>query len=162
MGKKMNCSYKVIVAVIIINLSLVGCSHYKSKETKLALFKTIHPEPTVIDEEKTKDLKTLKKVRHEIISIEPIYDVAVIKGGKDTIVAYKVKHLHRFKMKQIEKEINQKLEKKFPKEDFTISSDYKIFLEVIELINEEKDPKFSDKKANKKIQEIITLKKELT
>lgn len=154
--------YKILLIVVIMNFFLVGCSEYSGKETKLALIKTVHPTPTVVEENKSKDLKTLKKVSREILAIGPVYDVAIIKGNKDTLVAYKVKHLHRFKMKQIEKEINQKLEKKFPKEDFTISSDYKIFLEVIELINKEKDPDFSDKKANKKLQKIIALKNELT
>ena len=33
-------------------------------------------------------------------------------------------------MKKIEKEVNDILEKKYPDEDFIVSSDYKIFLEA--------------------------------
>lgn len=148
--------------VVVLFFILGGCADYSSKETQLALIKKIGPTPTAVGENESKDLKMLKKVRKEILSVKPVYDVAVIKGEKDTVVAYKVKHLNRFRMKQIEKDINKRLEKKFPKEDFVISSDYKIFLEVIELINDEKDPDYSDKKADKKLQEIIKLKQELT
>lgn len=146
----------------ILAALLTGCADYNGEETKVALIKTVEPKPTVFGENESKDLKTIKHVREEVLAIHPVYDVAIVKGKKDIVVAYKVKHMHRFKMKQIEKEINSMLEKKFPKEDFIISSDYKIFLEVIELINDEKDPKHSDKKADKKIKEIIELKKELT
>lgn len=152
---------KWILAFIFLIL-LGGCTNYSGPETKVALIKTVDPRPTVFGENETKDLDTLKKVHDEVLAVQPVYDVAIVKGKKDTVVAYKVKHMHRFKMKQIEKDINQRLEKKFPKEDFVISSDYKIFLEVIELINDEKDPKHSDKKAEKKLYNIIELKKELT
>ncbi|NMD71503.1 sporulation protein [Bacillus sp. DNRA2] len=151
---------KWILAFIIVVLG--GCTNYSGSETKVALLKKVDPRPTVFGTNESEDMETLKKVRKEVMAIEPVYDVAIVKGKKDTVVAYKVKHMHRFRMKQIEKEINEKLEKKFPKEDFIISSDYKIFLDVIELINDENDPKHSDKEAEKKLNEIIELKKELT
>lgn len=157
---------KIVLTAIVVILSLLGCTRadYSGKETKLALIKPIEPKPAVFvkNKDETKDIKLLKKVREEIISMGPVYDVAIVKGGEDTVIAYKVKHMHRFKMKQIEKEINKKLEKKFPKEDFTVSSDYKIFLEVVELINDQKNPNYSDKDGKKKLQEIIELKQELT
>lgn len=160
--KNINVGKLCILLTILMIFTLSGCADYSAKETQLGLIKRIGPTPTAVGENETKDLKMLKKVRKEILSVKPVYDVAVIKGEKDTVVAYKVKHLHRFRMKQIEKDINKRLEKKFPKEDFVISSDYKIFLEVVELINDEKDPDYSDKKADKKLQEIIELKQELT
>lgn len=154
--------FKIQLILAILATILTGCADYSGEETKMALIKKVDPKPTVFGENESQDLKTIKHVREEVMAIKPVYDVAIVKGDKDTIVAYKVKHMHRFKMKQIEKEINSVLEKKFPKEDFIISSDYKIFLEVIELIDDEKDPNHSDKKAKEKINEIIELKKELT
>ncbi|WP_147533257.1 sporulation protein [Bacillus marasmi] len=152
---------KWLLAFMIL-LLMGGCTNYSGQETKVALIKTVDPRPTVFGENESKDLKTLKKVHDEVLAVHPVYDVAIVKGKKDIVVAYKVKHMHRFQMKQIEKDINKRLEKKFPKEDFVISSDYKIFLEVIELIDDEKNPKHSDKEADKKLHEIIELKKELT
>jgi hypothetical protein len=160
-----NYIYRVLKVQFIlstITFLLMGCANYSEKETKLALIQKIEPKPAVFGTNESKDMKTIKKVREEVLSMQPVYDVAIVKGKKDTVVAYKVKHLHRFKMKQIEADLNKRLEKKFPKEDFVISSDYKIFLEVIELIHDEEDPNFSDKDADKKLHEIIRLKQELT
>lgn len=155
--------FKSFMAVILMILALGGCANYQGNETKLALVKTIDPKPAVFSKHgETEDMKLLKKVEKEILSIHPIYDAAIVKTEKETVVAYKVKHMHRFRMKQIEKQINQRLEKKFPDERFTVSSDYKIFLEVVELINKQKDPKYSPKEADKKLKEIISLKQELT
>ncbi|HYK73361.1 MAG TPA: hypothetical protein VEV44_09605 [Pseudoneobacillus sp.] len=88
--------------------------------------------------------------------------MAVIKGKKDTLVVYKVKHLHRFRMKQIEKKINKHLENKYPDEDFTVSSDYKIFMEALELKEKVKKPDYPKDKAERELQKIIKLKEELT
>lgn len=163
MRKNMYCKYFYWFTAAIISILLVGCTNYSEQDTKVALIKTIDESPSIFDEdEQEEDMETLEKVKKEILAEEPVYDVAVVKGEKQIVAAYKVKHMHRFRMKQIEKDINKMLEKKFPKEDFIISSDYKIFLEVIELINDEKDPKYSEEKANKKLQKIIKLQKELT
>jgi hypothetical protein len=157
---------RLLLAAIVLIVLFTGCTRadYSARETKLALIKPIDPKPTVFvkNEDENKELKTLEKVRKEMISMEPVYDVAIVKGGNDTLIAYKVKHMHRFRMKQIEKEINKRLEEKFPKENFTVSSDYKIFLEVVELINDKKNPDYSDKRGNKKLQKIIRLQEQLT
>ena len=39
-------------------------------------------------------------------------------------------------MKKIEKEVNEILEKKYPEENFVVSSDYKIFLEAYRIRKE--------------------------
>ena len=64
-------------------------------------------------------------------------------------------------MKAIEKEVNDKLEEKYPDEDFTVSSDYKIFLEAVRLGEKLKDPKYPEKKAKKELNRIIGLNKEM-
>jgi hypothetical protein len=65
-------------------------------------------------------------------------------------------------MKRIEKKMTKMLEEKYPEENFTVSSDYKIFIEAVELQEKMKDPDFSDKKAKKKLDKIIKLQKEMT
>ena len=65
-------------------------------------------------------------------------------------------------MKKIEKEVNEILEKRYPDENFIVSSDYKIFLEAYRLGKKMEDPNFSKKDAQKRLEEIIKLKKELT
>nr|WP_257990295.1 YhcN/YlaJ family sporulation lipoprotein [Bacillus infantis] len=150
----------IIVAAI---LYVSGCSNeQKTAESRLALIKTTNPQPLLLDEKKEKRKDLAPKVKKEIEAIKEVYDVAVVVGEKEVLVAYKVKHLQRFHMKKIEKAINKRLEEKFPKEDFIVSSDYKIFLEAVELKEQLKDPDFSRKKANDKLKEIINMKKELT
>jgi hypothetical protein len=156
-------TFKRSLAILAAILYVSGCSNeQKTAESRLALIKTTNPEPLLLDEEKGGRKKLAPEVKKEISAIEEVYDVAVVVGEKEVLVAYKVKHMQRFRMKNIEKRINERLEKKFPEEDFIVSSDYKIFLEAIELREQMKDPDFSRKKANDKLKKIINMKKELT
>jgi hypothetical protein len=132
----------------------------KGKDSQLALIKTTNPNPIVT--EKTKSLKHVKKIVSDVSSFPGIYDVAVVKGKKDTLVAYKVKHLQRFRMKSIEKRVNQLLEERYPKENFTVSSDYKIFLEAVRLNERMKSAKFSSSKAEKQLKKIIKMTEAMT
>ncbi|TCJ04387.1 YhcN/YlaJ family sporulation lipoprotein [Cytobacillus praedii] len=147
--------------VLFIVLGLAGCSQNESKESELALIKKTDPNPVLIDENTKGNLDLVANIKEAIASYKEIYDVAVVKGKKETLVVYKVKHLQRFHMKKIEKKIKEKLEKKFPDEKFTVSSDYKIFLEAVKLNEKMQKLDYSEKKANKRLKEIIKLKQEM-
>jgi|SRR3954447_10377759 Sporulation lipoprotein YhcN/YlaJ (Spore_YhcN_YlaJ) len=142
---------------------MVGCNSNldEEKEAQLSMISKTNPTPINLSSQPNQSNTTSKKIKEEVESIDSIYDVAVIKGKDKILVAYKVKHLRRFHMKTIEKEVNDKLEKKFPDEDFTVSSDYKIFLEAVRLGEKLKDPSYPDKKAKKELERIIGLSKEL-
>lgn len=139
-----------------------GCNNDGPKESGISLLKTTNPTPVTIGKNTKKELDLIKSVEKDIEGFKELYDVAVIKGKEDILVAYKVKHMQRFHMKKIEKKMNKLLEDKYPDENFIVSSDYKIFLEAVELEENMKDPNYSQKDAEKKLQEIIKLKKELT
>jgi hypothetical protein len=126
------------------------------------MIQSVNPKPGATNDFDDKNVKLAAKVKKDIQSLDAIYDVAVIAGKKDTLVAYKVKHMKRFGMKQIEKEINKKLESNYPDENFIVSSDFKIFIEALELREKMKDPSYSEKKAEKQLQNIIELKKKMT
>lgn len=161
----MNMKQAVSILAILTLLGTVvaGCSFGKtSPDSRASMIQSINPDPGATNDLDEKDLKLAKKVKKDIAAFDEIYDVAVIAGKKEILVAYKVKHLKRFGMKRIEKEINKKLEKNYPDEDFIVSSDYKIFIEAVELRERMKDPSFPDKKAEEQLQQIISLKKELT
>ena len=142
---------------------MVGCNSNldEEKEAQLSMISKTNPTPINLSSQPNQSNTTSKKIKEEVESIDSIYDVAVIKGKDKILVAYKVKHLRRFHMKAIEKELNDKLEKKYPDEDFTVSSDYKIFLEAVRLGEKLKDPSYPDKKAKKELDRIIGLSKEL-
>ncbi|WP_066317452.1 sporulation protein [Bacillus sp. FJAT-29814] len=137
-------------------LLLSGCNvGQQGKDSQLALVKTTNPKPIVTDGRRTPTW--VEEIKREVSSYPELYDVAVVKGQEGTLVVYKVKHLHRFKMKQIEKDVTKFLEKKHPKEKFTVSSDYKIFLEAVRLDEKMKSPKFPKKKAEKRFKELVKM-----
>jgi LAS superfamily LD-carboxypeptidase LdcB len=151
---------KLLILCFLVFFAVNGCSVTgKNSDTKLAILKTTNPSPVVT--KKTQNLDMVERIKHDVSSLPELYDVAVVKGKKDILVAYKVKHLKRFKMKKIEKNINKMLEEKYPKENFTISSDYKIFLEAVRLKEKMKSKGFSDKKAERRLKQIIKMKNEM-
>ena len=155
----MRIKYFCMAAFIFVGL--LGCSQNDSNESELALIKTTNPSPVVIENNTENKLDLVESIKKDIESIKELYDVAIVKGEEDTLVAYKVKHLQRFHMKKIEKKMNDMLEKKYPDENFTVSSDYKIFLEAVKLNEKMEDPDYPKKKANKRLKEIIKLKNEM-
>jgi hypothetical protein len=156
----MNVSKRLLILVCLFLVS--ACSHeQKVKDSQLSLMKATNPSPITTDTGKT--LGRAEDIKKEVSAFPEIYDVAVIKGKKETLVVYKVKHAQRYRMKQIEKDLSKKLKKQYPKENIIVSSDYKIFLEAVRLnerIRTDKD--FSKKRAEKRLQQIITMTKDMT
>lgn len=145
---------RIIISVCVT--LLISCSQVQTeKDSQLALMKTTNPNPTVT--EKNNGQEKVESIEREVESFDEIYDVAVVKGKKETLVVYKVKHMQRFRMKQIEKDLNKILEEKHPKEQFTVSSDYKIFLEAVRLIERKEHGNLSDKQAEKRLNEILKM-----
>ncbi|WP_312095446.1 YhcN/YlaJ family sporulation lipoprotein [Niallia sp.] len=157
-----NKKYAFFALVFSICVLLAGCEK-ESPNSRWSMLKKVDPEPVVIYTEPEASQKELVQgIKDETNTIPSIYDVAVIKGKKDTLVAYKVKQMARFKMKSIEKELTEMLESKYPEEKFTVSSDFKIFLETMRLRDKIQEPDFSKEKADKRLKEIIELNNELT
>lgn len=154
---------KAIVVLMLLASITAGCSlGDTSPKSRTSMIQSVNPDAGATDDLDEKNIKLADRVKKDIQSLDEIYDVAVIKGKEDTLVAYKVKHMKRFGMKRIEKEINKRLEENYPNEDFIVSSDFKIFIEAVELSEKIKDPSYPEKKAEKQLQRIISLKKEMT
>ncbi|GAA0325409.1 hypothetical protein GCM10008967_15050 [Bacillus carboniphilus] len=157
----MNRNWLGFTLIAFVLASLTGCAFESPQEPdeKWALIRTIDPTAQSIDHHYASVAEMVEK---DIEKYEAIYDVMVIKGDKEILVAYKVKHFERYHMKKIEKDLEKMLEDHYPDENFTLSSDYKIFLEAVKLKNKMKDPSFSEEQAEKKFHEILKLQKELT
>ncbi|RBP92168.1 sporulation lipoprotein YhcN/YlaJ [Cytobacillus firmus] len=155
---------KRLLSFIAFSLILLsGCSgDGKVTDSDLALLKTTNPPAVLIDKNTRGNMDLVENIEHDVEKMKELYDVAVVKSNGDTLVAYKVKHLQRFHMKKIEKKMTKMLEEKYPDENFIVSSDYKIFIEAVELQEKMKDPDFTDNKAKKKLDKIIKLKNEMT
>ncbi len=158
--KKIQVVFYIYILLGVIAI-MAGCNAHNSaeKDTHLALIKKTDPNPVTLVSHNKKE-KSVSDLEKHLESFEEIYDVAVIRGKKETLIVYKVKHMQRFNMKGIEKKINSMLEKRYPDEKFIVSSDYKIFLEAIKLGEKMKDPHYSKKKAHEEFEQIIQLKKE--
>ncbi|WAA08636.1 YhcN/YlaJ family sporulation lipoprotein [Fervidibacillus albus] len=144
-------------------LLIAGCntSDGVDKTSLLSLIKTTDPPPLTAKSDPNEE-NTVRKIKEEVLSNEKIYDAAIIKGKSDVLVAYKVKHLHRFRMKQIEGEVKKRLENEFENENFTISSDFKIFLEAIKLQKKSEQENLSEEEIDRQLKKIIKLSKEQT
>lgn len=101
-------------------------------------------------------------IKNIVQEVPAIFDVMVIQGQEETLVTYKVRQMQRFRMKKIEKELKKKLADVFPDESFTVSSDFKIFLESRRLQERMDQGKLTRDDAGKRLQEIIQLSKEKT
>ncbi|OCA84238.1 hypothetical protein A8F94_16105 [Bacillus sp. FJAT-27225] len=150
---------KSVILIVGFTMLLAGCGQNEGS-SNLALMNRTNPEPVHTEDNGSRVSE--EKVEKEVESLPELYDVAVIKGKKEFLVAYKVRHLQRFRMKNIEKKLTTRLEKKFPKEKFTVSSDYKIFLEATRLQEKIKNGNYNGKEAEKRLQEIVKLQKEKT
>ncbi|WP_328820953.1 YhcN/YlaJ family sporulation lipoprotein [Peribacillus faecalis] len=159
---KMRAGKAALTMMIGSLLFLTGCEEFPKKgDAKWALFKTTNPHPAVLYET-ADEFKFSEELHDYVLKMPEIYDAAIIVGKERVLVAYKVKQMKRFKMKKIEKELKKKLEKKYKDRKFTVSSDFKIFLEAVELNEELKDKDYSRKKARKQFKKIIKLEQEKT
>lgn len=89
-----------------------------------------------------------------------VLDVESINTDQDLLVVFKLEHMKRFQLKQMEKKLKKRLEKTFSKHRLTVSSDMKIYLETEKIA---KDLNVLNKKEMKqKIEKIVKLSKEQT
>lgn len=151
-----------LTCITVLTAMLTSCNNDATQNSGMSLIQKSDPNPVILDEKTEDKNKLVHSIKKNVAKFEELYDVAVIKGEEEILVAYKVKHMQRFHMVKIEQKINKMLEEKYPKENFIVSSDYKIFLEAVELNDKMKNPDYSKKDAKKKLDEIIKLKKELT
>jgi hypothetical protein len=154
---------RLILFIFSLSVLLFGCSTVNdTAETRSSLVQTSNPNPIAVNNN-NKDEKLAGDIKKTALSIDGIYDVAVIKGeAKDCLVAFKVHHLERFRMKKIEKQLTEELKTQFKDLSFTVSSDFKIFLEAVRLNEKAEKENLSKEKKEKRLQEIIKLSKEKT
>jgi Sporulation lipoprotein YhcN/YlaJ (Spore_YhcN_YlaJ) len=111
---------------------------------------------------KSIDQSIANQAKEKVIKEEEILGVKAVNTDKELLIAVEVNHMDRFRLKEIEKKINQKTEKQFPNHEVTISTDSKIFLELEKLENKMKKNKLDNKKLEKELKRIKSLSEELT
>jgi hypothetical protein len=93
---------------------------------------------------------------------DDIKDVVAVNTSNKLLVAYQIKHMHRFYRKQIEKEIDHQLIRLFPNYQIVSSSDLKIFWKTEELRGKLGNKKWNERKVDQQIEKIKQLSEELT
>ncbi|MGM7722119.1 YhcN/YlaJ family sporulation lipoprotein [Metabacillus sp. Hm71] len=111
---------------------------------------------------KSIDQSIANQAKEKVIKEEEISDVKAVNTDKELLIAVEVNHMDRFRLKEIEKNLNQKTEKQFPNHEVTISIDSKIFLEIEKLENKMKKNNLGKKKLEKVLKRIKSLSEELT
>nr|WP_263328306.1 sporulation protein [Neobacillus sp. Marseille-Q6967] len=148
------------ILFVLCLFTLSACTQEQQvKDSQLSLMKTTNPNPIVTQQHNSPH--HVQDIEKTVSDYDELYDVAVIEGKKETLVVYKVKHMQRFRMKKIEKNLTKELEEKYPDDNFIVSSDYKIFLEAVRLNERREAGNLSDKAADKRLNEIIKMTKDM-
>jgi hypothetical protein len=107
----------------------------------------------------TKDAIAIK-AKHEILSYEEVNEVIAVHHDNELFVGFNVKKLDEFNVMDVESKVKKKLDQLFPDEKITVSHDYKILLELNQLVEEDKN--LSEKEIEKRLHKIKSLSKEKT
>lgn len=102
------------------------------------------------------------KASNFVKKLDVITVAVAVNNDKEIFLAYKVKHLERFRLKKIEKHVKKSLEEEFPFYQITVSSDLKLFLETSELKEKLSKEKMTSKKLSREIEELKNLLNEKT
>ncbi|TFD97583.1 sporulation protein [Jeotgalibacillus sp. R-1-5s-1] len=140
---------KGLIVVILISSILSGCVLFEEKGASHAVIHTSQEE-------------TITQIAERLEDTKELYDTVVIAADSSLLISYKVKHLYRFDMKGIEKDLEAWLKDQYPDQEITLSSDYKIFLESFQLFEKLSQKNISEKEALSEMKKIISLKNELT
>jgi len=108
------------------------------------------------------DQSVARKAAQRVEKMREIKGALAVNTNEKLLLAYQVKHMQRFKLKQIEKNVRKELKKQFPDHDIIISSDIKLFWKTEELIQKMEKKDMSEKEIDKEISKIEKLGNELT
>lgn len=150
----MICKRYFFIPIALIFI-LIGCgdsNHNTQNNNVFTKLSTTSPMEQN-DSNKSKELLA----RHE-----EIRNIHAVNGSKNMIIAFEVHHHERFRLKEIEKNIQKELKNEFPKLNITVSTDKKIILETRELEKKINDRALSKEEIGKKVKKIMKLAKEQT
>jgi hypothetical protein len=91
-----------------------------------------------------------------------VSDVKVFDTDNEIFIAAEIKQMDRFRIKEIEKKLNNLLDDKYSNHNVTLSTDKKMFLELEKLEQKSKNTNMSNKELEKEIKRIKSLSEELT
>ncbi|WP_020154839.1 hypothetical protein [Caldibacillus debilis] len=137
--------------------ALSGCSQGEGKAVAGNM-----NEAAAVSHDDGEEREKAEQMKEAALSMKEMKNVCLVKGKKQTVLAFQVYHRHRFRMEKIQKDLSEEMKKRFPDEKITVSYDFKIFLETSRLIHKIRSGTISGEKAEKEIGRIVRLNNEKT
>jgi len=153
---------KVLLIVTLAVGVISGCANEEKEQQQslqnanLLRTGTGHAAQTLLDQ------SVARKAAKRVEKMREIKDAIAVNTNEKLLLAYQVKQMQRFRLKQIEKDVRKELKKQFPDHDIIISSDIKLFWKTEELIQKMEKKDMSEKEIDKEIDKIEKLGNELT
>lgn len=146
--------------VLISVFFLMSCAHEQKEKNQSLQLENItnvsHNESA-----KRSDQQHAEKAVQMLKERQDVKDAVAVEANGRLLVAYQVKHMHRFRMKQIEKDIERMLNDTFDKQVIA-SRDLKIFWETKALKEKMETKNMSEKEIEKEVTIIQKLSEEQT
>lgn len=152
---------KIFLLIFLLVLVVAGCTNNDRNET----LTPTGDQPLELTKLSTNNKLTQQPSNEAKDLLSQYEEVAGIYGVNDKsqlIVAIDVDHLERFDLEDIEKELKQKVKKKFKEIKVTLSTDKKLQVELEQLEHRIQTNKITEKELTKKINELKKLLKEET
>ncbi|HLS10307.1 YhcN/YlaJ family sporulation lipoprotein [Lentibacillus sp.] len=108
------------------------------------------------------DQSIANQAKKSISQRNAITAVNAVNTNKKLIVAFEIEHNKRFQLADINKEIQTKMEKEFPKMTVEVSSDKRLVLEIEKLEEKIDNQDVTKKKLKKEVDRLIKLSKDKT
>lgn len=150
--------YNRILLLFLISFVLVGC-HFDQTEDSTknnTHFTKLSSENDSVDQQVSNYAKDV------ISQNDAVTRVNAVNNSDKLLIGIEIDHLKRFRLKEIEKEIKDKIKKKFDTYEVELSTDQKILIELDDLEEKIKTDSIKKKKLDKEINRIIKLSYEKT
>ncbi|WP_181537948.1 YhcN/YlaJ family sporulation lipoprotein [[Anoxybacillus] calidus] len=150
---------KWFLAFFIIGI-LFGCAKEKENQQQSLQNFNITKSSTKETADANLNQSVAKQAVQKIREKREIKDVVAVNTKKKLLLAYQVKHMQRFRMKQIRKDVKEELENLFPDYDIILSSDIKLFWKTEELRRKLSKDGMDEKEIDKQIEKLEKLSNE--
>ncbi|MCG3085579.1 YhcN/YlaJ family sporulation lipoprotein [Anoxybacillus sp. LAT_35] len=146
--------------VLISVFFLMSCAH-EQKEQNQSLQQENITNVSHNGSAKRSDQQHAEKAVQMLKERQDVKDAVAVEANGRLLVAYQVKHLHRFRMKQIEKDVRNMLNDAFD-EKVIASHDLKIFWKTKALKEKIETKQMNEKEIEKEVTVIQKLSEEQT
>jgi len=145
---------KWLFSFLVVIILLTGCNNNQSGNSD----NKDNFQVTSLQQDQT----VAKDAETQVEKLEEVTEAVAVNVDKKLLLAFKVKQFSKFRIKQIEKKVNEKLKKQFPEFDATASSDIKISIETSKIKTKLKSKEYDKKQLKEDVEKIQKLSREQT